>query len=162
MFLGFCGTTYQWAWITSLSPFGLFWILRMAPTVALSFNDNPENILTMLYLFQGKKLLLLNIYTKTWLMWRLTLDFSLFFVFAQDSIVLDLTMQCVFCPWLCQAPWSLVSALCLSYLDIFFNVCILQMYEWNDHKNRAINTIRRQLWCVQKIQRRSITTRSFY
>lgn len=30
--------------------------------------------------------------------------------FAQDPIVLDLTMQCIVCPWLCQAPWRLVSA----------------------------------------------------
>lgn len=29
---------------------------------------------------------------------------------AQDPIVLDLTMQCIVCPWLCQAPWRLVSA----------------------------------------------------
>lgn len=28
---------------------------------------------------------------------------------AQDPIVLDLTMQFVLCPWLCQAPWRLVS-----------------------------------------------------
>lgn len=48
------------------------------------------------------------------------LDF--FFVVAHDSIVLDLTMQCIFCPWLCQAPWSLVCTVCLSYLDIYFNV----------------------------------------
>lgn len=34
-------------------------------------------------------------------------------VFAQDPIVLDLTMQCVFCPWLCQAPWRLVSTVFL-------------------------------------------------
>lgn len=45
-----------------------------------------------------------------------------FFVVAHDSIVLDLTMQCIFCPWLCQAPWSLVCTVCLSYLDIYFNV----------------------------------------
>lgn len=37
--------------------------------------------------------------------------------FAQDTIVLDLTMQFPFCPWLCQALWRLVCT--------FFHVFLL-------------------------------------
>lgn len=45
-------------------------------------------------------------------------------VFAQDLIVLDLTMQYIFCPWLCQAPWGLVSSSFLTFFFFFLNLAL--------------------------------------
>lgn len=42
--------------------------------------------------------------------------------FAQDTIVLDLTMQFPFCPWLCQALWRLVCTfVCFSSYILFIS-----------------------------------------
>lgn len=49
----------------------------------------------------------------TWILRWSFLFYFIFSVFAQDPIVLDLTMQYIFCPWLCQAPWRLRSTICL-------------------------------------------------
>lgn len=63
------------------------------------------------------------------------------YLFAQDSIVLDLTMQCILCPWLCQAPWRLVSTIysllpsCGSkpFRHLQFCVCInVKTYNGNE------------------------------
>lgn len=64
---------------------------------------------------------------------------AVFWLFAQDPIVLDLTMQCIFCPWLCQAPWRLVSAVFLllwtpkqsENCDFHFQVCNVLVYLCN-------------------------------
>jgi len=50
---------------------------------------------------------------------------------AQDTIVLDLTMQFPFCPWLCQALWRLACTFCQVFLRTVFFLLDLQSEESN-------------------------------